>query len=133
LERVTATQLPTYTYVDGAPLTGSNYYRIRAVDNDGKVKLSPVVQVRSSTKGSTTVLRAYPSPATTTLSVEHDSYVSGTGLQIIGIDGRVVNTVLPTKDAQRTQVNISKLAPGMYFIQFENKMGEVESLKFIKQ
>jgi hypothetical protein len=133
LEKVPASQLPTYTYVDGAPLTGSNYYRIRAVDNDGKVKLSPVVQVRSSTKGSTTVLRAYPSPATTTLSVEHDSYVSGTGLQIIGIDGRVVNTVLPTKDAQRTQVNISKLAPGMYFIQYENKMGEVESLKFIKQ
>lgn len=131
--RVTATLSPTYTFTDGAPLTGANYYRIRSIDNDGKFKLSPVVQIRSSTKGSTTLLRAYPSPATTTLSVEHDSYVSGTGLQLIGIDGRVVNTIVPTKDAQRTQVNISNLRPGMYFIQYENRMGEVESLKFIKQ
>jgi hypothetical protein len=129
---VSATLLSTYKYTDAAPLGAANYYRIKAVDNDGRFKYSPTVLIKSSTK-TTTKLAAYPTVTTNTLTVEHDQYISGSGLQISSLDGRVVKRVIPGKDVQQTQVNVSSLTSGMYFIRYENSIGEVETMKFIKQ
>jgi hypothetical protein len=131
--QVTASLLTTYTFLDAAPLTGSNYYRIKAVDVDLKYKYTAIVVVKSSSKRETTMLRAYPSPAASTITVEHDVNATGSGIQISSVDGRVVRSLIPAKDAQQTQINVSRLAPGMYFIRFENALGEVETIKFVKQ
>lgn len=129
---VPAILLTSYSFTDALPLTGSNYYRIKAVDKDAKYKYSPVVQIKSSTK-TTTLLRTYPTLATGTITIEHDAYSSGTGLQITSVDGRLVKTILPAQGTQQTQVSVSGFSKGLYIVRYQNSLGETESAKFIKE
>jgi hypothetical protein len=131
--QVTASVLSIYTFTDVAPMTGSNYYRVKAVDVDGKYKYTAVVAIKSTSKRETVILNAYPSPATSTITIQHDANDEATPLQITSVDGRLVQSVIPSRNSQQTQVNVSRFSPGLYFIRYQNSIGEVETLKFVKQ
>jgi hypothetical protein len=56
----------TYTYVDGQPLTGTNFYRLTEVNLDNSYIYSPVVVVRTTTLAQITL---FPNPASNYINV----------------------------------------------------------------
>ena len=59
-----------YTVTDTAPVIGTNYYRLRMVDNDGSYTYSKVVTVQLNNK---LVLTVYPNPASDVVNAQIQS------------------------------------------------------------
>lgn len=104
-----------YSFEDKAPLS-MNYYRLRQLDNDGKVSFSKVVSV--AIKGSKT-LKVYPTLVNNTLNIETDSPNDYAVFNLLG------QSVLRGKTAQR--LDVSALSQGTYIL----KVG-TEQVKFQK-
>jgi hypothetical protein len=104
-----------YSFTDGAPLSGMNYYRLKQVDFNGHETWSPVVSVRVQ---SPLAFSISPNPAHDLLTVYPGTTLSGKGVfRIIDIRGRLLMTVNATTDNAQ-QLNIASLAPGTYILQF---------------
>lgn len=129
--QVSASGVVSYTYTDAAYNTGSNYYRLKAVDNDGKFKYSSVVLFKVGRKGLS--LRAYPSPASTEVTIQHDIATEISQISIISMDGRLVELVKPAPGKVETTISLEKLQKGFYMIRYTNSEGEVETVKLVKQ
>ncbi len=116
----------TYALTDYAPLKGINAYKLRQVDIDGRATFSPVVVVNNTDKS--TIITAYPNPFQESFSIIfNDTKMLNTVAKIRNATGSTVAVV--SLKSLRQQVDLSKLAPGMYFISFDS--GEV--LRLIKQ
>lgn len=126
---VKATNNPSgakYNYVDDAPLSNINYYRLQMVDNDGKMTYSKVVAV--SAEGGKKSFAVYPNPVKSELNLLTDGNTEG--ISIYDMTGRAV---LQFKD-KRSKVNVSDLPNGVYFVRLMDKNGLAsEPVRFVKQ
>lgn len=59
-----------YSFIDAHAFTGTNYYRIKSVDKDGKFKFSVVVRVAIEPIATDKKLLLYPNPARRSVSVQ---------------------------------------------------------------
>jgi hypothetical protein len=105
-----------YDFMDNSPLS-TNYYRLRQIDNDGKVALSKVV---TATFGQKSTLKVYPNPVSNVLTVETNNRGDFHIFNLLG------QQVISGKSA--AQIDVSPLPQGNYFF----KIG-TEQVKFIKQ
>jgi hypothetical protein len=78
-------------------------------------------------------LRAYPSPARELVTIQHDKATSTSALEILTIDGKLLQTVKPAVGTVETPINLNSLKTGLYFVRFVNSAGETETLKFVKE
>ncbi len=112
-----------YKFLDESPPFAENFYRLRMVDLDGEFTYSPV---RKAVKGSEPVM-LFPNPA--------GDIVTLTGVnryrrvRISDINGVIVFS--QTIGADKVDLNISRLKPGLYLLQLGNDSFEL-SLKLIK-
>ena len=120
----------SYSFVDPKP-SSISYYRIKSVDGDGKYTYSTVTLVKAGK--SMIVLKAFPSPFTKNLSVQHATANGSSLISISSEDGRFIKTVVPVTGTQQTDINLSSAAPGLYLIRFTNGNKDVETLKVLKQ
>ncbi len=127
---VSAAGARSYSFTDNAPLT-EGYYRVKAVDNDGKFGLSTIVKLKGGKSG--IVLRAYPMPAQNSVTIEHSTAASASRITVSSQDGRMVKSIIPSAGVQKTNVDLSSLTAGMYLVRFDAGNGEVETLKIVKQ
>jgi Leucine-rich repeat (LRR) protein/pimeloyl-ACP methyl ester carboxylesterase len=112
-----STALLSYTFTDGTPLNGVNYYRLRQLDRDGKEMLSNIVSVTMKIEHK---LKMYPNPVSTYLSIETES----TGIfQILNLLGQEVKRGKVTN-----RIDVSTLPEGAYIL----KIGS-EQARFVKQ
>jgi hypothetical protein len=104
-------------------LQPAGYYRIQAVDRDGKIRYSEVVRVKQDTSSK---LEVYPNPVTDRLFVQ---VIATDGrLTITNLAGRIVKSVvLPQNGTVSTSIGIADLPPGLYVV----RSGE-SNLKFLK-
>jgi len=120
-----------YNYTDANYTTGSNYYRIKAVDNDGKFKYSSVVLFKVGKKG--LALKIYPMPATNEVTLEHDIATSSSFISIMSIEGRLIRSIKPAAGQAQSTINVSAMKPGVYVIKYTSEDQESASIKLIKQ
>lgn len=121
----------TYTYLDAATLGASVYYRIKNVDNDGKLKYSSIARFKNGR--SEIVIKAFPQPVKGQLTIQHPM-LSGNGLiSISTADGRVVKSMKPSVGSMQTYVDMSGLQAGLYVIRFDAGDGNTETMKIVKQ
>lgn len=120
----------TYTFSDDAPLA-EGYYRIKNVDNDGSFKYSTIARIAGGK--SSIVLRAFPQPVASLLTLQHPPIEGKTIVSIANAEGRVVKSVQPATGSMQTYVDMSTLAKGMYFIRISGENGQTETLKVLKQ
>jgi hypothetical protein len=119
-----------YSYTDKGPSGKVIYYRIKAVDLDGKVLYSPVVRVElAGDNGSNFSVR--PNPATSILSVDHPPAGDAGMLEIISADGRKLRAIELLQGTVSTQVDVQFLTPGIYFLRFIND-SKVVTTGFVK-
>ncbi len=121
----------SYSYTDITSQTGSNYYRIRSVDNDGQYKYSSVVLHK--TVKSSIEMKAFPIPAKDVVTVQHATITNNSQINILSLDGKIIKAITPAAGAQQTVINLSTINTGIYLLQFNSGNGEIETMKLIKK
>ncbi|GMV77992.1 MAG: hypothetical protein AMXMBFR79_11250 [Chitinophagaceae bacterium] len=116
-----------YSITDVQPLNGVSYYRIEAVDKDGKTTYSKTEKVQIKIENEQ--LTIFPNPATNVVNV---SFTDMKQIHITDVAGRL----LLSKQlgcVNNTQLNISTIGKGIFFVRVIGKDGSSETKKLIMQ
>jgi hypothetical protein len=110
-----ATNSTNYSLVHNNPVFGINYYRLKTIDNDGKISYSEIRTVNFKLSGSLTI---YPNPAKDIL---HITFAAGSinksaTISVITTDGKIMYQKNIAKLSQTETLDVSKLANGCYII-----------------
>lgn len=102
------------------------WYRLQAVDNDGKTEFSEIIRVSTGTGGS--ALEIFPNPGSKYINI---AGVRGNGtLFIINTSGMTIKKKLFSAGAT---VDVSALPKGLYYIMFIDASKQKMVSKFIKK
>ncbi|MBC6607527.1 T9SS type A sorting domain-containing protein [Hymenobacter sp. BT188] len=120
----------TYSFVDEAPQTGLNYYRLAIVDLDGSIAFSPVKSV--DFQPAQQAISVYPNPAQDHFAVELPQLAApGSTLQVHNSLGQQIWT--QCLEGQRTvRVNTQTWAAGVYHVKVSTN-GRSETQKLVIQ
>ncbi len=105
----------TYNFIDQQVVTGSNYYRLKTVEQDGKIAYSDViiVNLKSGIK-----VNVYPNPVTDKLTVQQFGGMHYTTATLSDGQGKVIQQVKLTSLSQ--SISMTTYASGFYFIKLED-------------
>jgi|GEM_PF-875982 len=116
-----------YTFIHPRPGGGLHYYRIKQIDYDGSYAYSSIQSVELSSKAS---LSFFPNPVHTELQVRKFNE-DELHLQIIDVRGSIVAQKRITAD--RDNWSMKGIAPGIYFIQYIDRAGQMQSWRIVKR
>ncbi|GAB5538963.1 MAG: hypothetical protein Salg2KO_10660 [Salibacteraceae bacterium] len=106
-----------YSTEDSSTLSGISYYRLKQIDFDGKTTYSQVRSVRiRNSRGSH--LKVYPNPTDNVINIVGNE--GGlTNLKVFNVMGSDITSqtrLVGKADSYRVSIDLSQLAPGVYFI-----------------
>ena len=128
-------QAISYTFTDGKPLEGRNYYRLRMVDADGSFGYSEVRTLTFEAKALT--LAAYPNPFSSDFMVTFTTEQKGAAqISIFDAAGKQIHSqqiekVVPGVNTTKI-VPASNLAQGLYIMTLTQN-GVSQRLQLVKQ
>jgi len=129
-----STSIINYMIKDLSPVVGTNYYRLKEIDYDGKVSYGELVSARFSRDFSG--LSVIPNPAQNEIGVNFSSAKNGVvNLSVVDAKGLVVLTkmIIADNDGLNTiPLNISAFQPGIYSVRLVDAV-ETLNTRFIKQ
>ena len=121
-------QLRDYTFTDDiSELSGRICYRIKQVDYD---HVSEYTEVRCVTKLSDNQVLIYPNPTKGMLNIDLLDQEESVTIQIISLSGVVVKEL---QTITSTQIDVSDLEGGIYFVQGQSRSGSTFIQKLIVQ
>jgi len=126
---VNANGARSYTFVDTKPLS-DGYYRIKAIDFDGKFGFSNIIHMRGGE--SSVVIKGFFS-SSNLLMVQHDEAPVGTKISVTSADGRLLKSVAVVKGSQQTSIDVSGARTGLMLVRYETSTGVAETIKIVKQ
>jgi hypothetical protein len=116
-----STTANSYSVYDNKPLNGVNYYRLKQVDNDGKVTTSVIKSIDIS--GQRVIVKAYPNPThgdvNFILQNNNGGVITAT---LTNVAGKVVHqeVIQTNSSVSNYKLNLtSKLPAGMYVLQLK--------------
>lgn len=118
-----------YSFVDGNLSSGTTYYRLNQIDNDGKSKFSEISTVNIK---SAVTLSVYPNPVENSLSISHPIASNKANIKIFNLEGKTVFQQALIANTTSSQIDVSQFTSGSYLIVLEDQ-SEKSSLKFIKK
>lgn len=125
-----------FTYTDAAPLPGTNYYRLKITDADGKVSYSATVVLLNAVKG-IRIISIAPNPVVTQTLLLNVTSAKTTqlGINIFDMQGRLVSRQALTLIAGYSSlpVQVGNLAPGTYTISAVADGEQANKMRFVKQ
>ena len=104
-----------YSFLDSHTLAGTSYYRLRQVDTDGTVSLSPVVAVQAE---ASTKVAFYPNPSANQLILP-----AGVGAVQYRIFNALGQTLLSGKATDNDRLDITSLPKGPFFLELSGAAG----------
>lgn len=119
-----------YQYLHATPKAGTNYYRIRQTDKDGKYSYSKTVVVQYRKNGMPMILA--PNPTKDKLTVWLPETTGGSSIRIFNQLGQVMQQQPVPIGATQIQLSTGNLKPGYYRLQLLQP-GHSQSVPFIKQ
>ncbi len=129
--QITSSSLKNYSFTDNAPITGTNFYRLKMVDADGKFTYSKIVAVRFF--GNSNALQIFPNPAKDILHVQVTGSNDNALLQITDMAGRKLKEQkIALNGTTSVSVDINYLPKGMYTLILKTN-SKTEHQKFVKQ
>ncbi len=118
-----------YSFSDRDILNEYTYYRVKAIDLDGKYSHSNMVVVEGLNHNSVFV---YPTIATNTIHIIHPKMAGRNSIEIYNLNGNKVAALLTEEGSSESTVNVTNLSAGLYIINYTNGTKNFK-LKFIKQ
>lgn len=115
-----------YDFFDNAPVSGTNFYRLKQTDIDHKFTYS---EVKQAVFGLNNAISIYPNPATNMINVKIADWNNVAAVTIMDINGKVV---LQAVDASKG-IYLGSIANGNYILQVEQTNGDIASFKIVKQ
>jgi hypothetical protein len=111
-----------YSFSDESPNSGTNHYRLKIVDIDGKFEYSLIKSVNFTSTALNVV--AGPNPANSFLNIS----VNAPGnepyrLRLINRSGQVMFDQKYAASSKRMQLSVSNYADGTYFLEVTNNSG----------
>ncbi len=118
-----------YDYQDLTPFPGTNFYRLRTVDNDNTFSYTQIVSVFFENNDTPAV---FPNPANRTLTLTIGVPIRS--VNIYSSDGRQAITRSDLKAERPTSldIDITSLPPGLYIIKIQTIAGFPIKAKFVK-
>lgn len=117
--------LHNYSFNDNSPADGSNYYKLKIVDNDQRVDYSRVVRIDMQS-ATTAALLQNPVKDFVVLNGGSERF---TEIQVIDVQGRLVKKFVP---AVTNVYSVQGLLPGVYYLRCVSGRESV-MLKFVKK
>jgi hypothetical protein len=126
--------LSSYSFIDGSPLAGTNYYRLKQVDRTtteggnvivGKTTLSRIVSV---TREGTSALVLSPNPAADWVDIQLNIPVGIKSWDIIDQKG-----VVYQKDRTGNKINVQGLTTGEYIVKIITENDDIYLKKIFKK
>lgn len=121
----------SYAYSFNQLNGGNNFFRLKAVDNDGRFTYSQVITLTGNGACSAGMgITVSPNPASNLLNIQH---LDGGKNQVTLFDmnGKKLTEVLATGTSQ--SINISKYAKGVYMLRIQNASGNISTVKVVKE
>jgi hypothetical protein len=112
-----------YQFADIKPLNGTNYYRLKIVDADGKFTYSPIL---ISSNNKLTDVAIYPNPVRDRIVLNINSKVKTTfNVTVTDMQGRTIlnNVISVDEGITQRELNATALKQGTYFVRLENTDG----------
>jgi ELWxxDGT repeat protein len=120
-----------YSFTDTKPMPGTNFYRLKMVDADGKFSYSKIVVIKLNDKNS--VLQIFPNPAKNTLNIQVNGDNETATLEITDMSGRKVKEEkIQVNGNTSVSFDITNLQKGTYNLLLKSKF-MYEQKKFIKE
>jgi CubicO group peptidase (beta-lactamase class C family) len=117
----------SYIFRDAAPLTGSNYYRLRQLDKDGKASYSTVVLLQANALTKLTITSLYPTPVRQALTIQVAAPTAAPAtLLLTDMAGKVLlqKSLSLVAGSNSFTLPVSKLAGGCYLLRVASGSGE---------
>lgn len=115
-----------YVYTDNTPASGTNYYRLKQIDIDGKHSYSGIAKAGT---GNTSLFSVYPNPVRNKLILESGNPRDIIEMSIVDFSGK---TVLRIQGYKR-EVDMTGYLPGIYIVKVTGKDGTMQVAKVNKQ
>jgi lamin tail-like protein/type IX secretion system substrate protein/Big-like domain-containing protein len=118
-----------YVFYDRQPLPGINYYRLNQIDLDENSEYSRVVSLNFQPP---LTVGVSPNPAHNTANIVVSNSPDGLTIQIVDINGRLVQQLVTIAGATSIPIDVSRYAKGIYTLKVINKTG-VSTQKLLVQ
>jgi Secretion system C-terminal sorting domain len=128
---VTATGQSIYSLDYAGKLLQTTYFRIKNIDFDSKSKFSPIIRVYVRTQLNAQI-QVYPVPANAMVTIQHNKSSLSALISLFTPEGKFLQQVRALPNTFQTQLNIDKLASGIYVVKYDDGNGDIQSIKLIK-
>lgn len=138
INSITATQArcaQPFSYDDNSNVSALAYYRIKAIDNNGKISYTLIIKVGSQVKDMR-LAGLLPNPVSNTAQLSITTVKKDkVQLAIVSLEGKVVyrNAVQLQSGTSIVNLEISNLSKGTYVVRGVFSDGQTNSIKFVKQ
>jgi hypothetical protein len=120
-----------FSYSDNNLITAKEYYRLKMKDEAGVVTYSSIVQVSNESRSKSFAV-LFPTIVSSQVSLLINSSSSEKiNYDIVSVEGRIIKR--GTVSVSNSQIEVSALARGQYFVHVKNSAGETEVLRFVKK
>ncbi|HEV7782338.1 MAG TPA: hypothetical protein VGO58_13785, partial [Chitinophagaceae bacterium] len=111
-----------YNFIDNHPSAGSNVYRLKIVDKDGKFIYSPLVNIRIGNDGS---VRVRSTLVSSSVTIEFSKAPAGIyQVDVLTMNGQVIQSgKLNISNDQAATIVLKPLAGGIYMVRVQNTNG----------
>jgi len=125
-----------FEYNDAQPLAGTNYYRLKMIDANGKISYSNIITLINASQGFD-IMHIAPNPVTGNNFTLNISSAKATQMNIVisDLQGRVMKQASLSLIAgyNTSEINIQSLAPGTYQLYGSNGTDKSKLIRFVKQ
>jgi hypothetical protein len=117
----------SYSFIDNTP-SGTEYYRLKQSDRDGKITYSSNVVIQSKATSSFSI---YPNPASTNIQIS--GVHAGSTIRVADVTGKLILEQVAKNEGSTTTVDLSTLAKNIYIVQIIENGAVVHTEKVIKK
>lgn len=115
-----------YSFTDNSAKNGTNYYRLKQVDNDGTISFSKIISAEIKSENILDIL-VFPNPTSKSVIIKNVS--KNSIIELISVNGNVLNQQVA--DSESVELDVSKLKTGIYFIKNKQLDGGIATKKLM--
>jgi Secretion system C-terminal sorting domain len=126
----TTNETQNYEFIDKTPFSGTNYYRLKQFDFDGKFEYSKVVSIWFGKEGTT---QLYPTIAKDEVMIKLNEPAEENGqVLVFDLNGRLVTAMEFETETSEIPITISDLQDGQYILKLAAGH-QSETFRFFKK